>query len=130
MSQNATALGQLSERSEKEKKVVFMMKDENMKKYVIDLDKDVEKENKTNTKVYAFVSSDNIYLNPISFSDKKNPEYNVFAEFKIIHAKWMTGTWKENLNYFYSKCLELLENEGLIEENACGFKFLKDGCMG
>ena len=106
-----------------------MMKDENMKKYVIDLDKDTEKENKTNTKVYAFVSSDNIYLNPISFSDKKNPEYNVFAEFKIIHAKLMTGTWKENLNYFYSKCLELLENEGLIEENACGFKFLKDGCI-
>lgn len=63
-----------------------MMKDENMKKYVIDLDKDIKKENKTTTKVYAFVSSGNIYLDPISFSDKKYPEYNVFAEFKITFA--------------------------------------------
>lgn len=100
-----------------------------MKKYEIDLDNDIKKENKTNTKVYAFVSSSNIYSDPIRFSDKKYPEYNVFAEFKINHAKWMTGTWEENLNYFYSKCLELLEDEGLIEENPAGFKFLKDGCM-
>lgn len=61
--------------------------------------------------------------------DKKYPEYNVFAEFKITHSKWMIGTWEENLNYFYSKCLEFLEDEGLIEENPAGFKFLKDGCM-
>lgn len=105
------------------------MKDENMKKYVIDLGKDCKEENKTNTKVYAFVSSDNIYSDPISFSDKKYSEYNVFAEFKIVHSKWMTGTWEENLKYFYSKCLELLEDEGLVEENVVGFKFLKDGCM-
>jgi hypothetical protein len=100
-----------------------------MRKYVIDLDKDIKKESKTTTKIYAFVSSANIYSDHVSFSDKKYPEYNVFAEFKITHAKWMTGTWEENLNYFYSKCLEFLEDEGLIEENPAGFKFLKDGCM-
>ena len=32
-----------------------------MKKYVIDLDKDIKKESKTTTKIYAFVSSGNIY---------------------------------------------------------------------
>ena len=100
-----------------------------MKKYVIDLDKDIKKESKTTTKIYAFVSSGSIYSDPINFSDKKYPEYNVFAEFKITHSKWMTGTWEENLNYFYEKCMEFLEDEGLIEENPAGFKFLKDGCM-
>ena len=46
-----------------------------MKKYVIDLDKDIKKESKTTTKIYAFVSSGNIYSDPINFSDKKYPEY-------------------------------------------------------
>ena len=50
-----------------------------MKKYEIDLDNDIKKENKTNTKVYAFVSSSNIYSDPIRFSDKKYP-----AGFKFL----------------------------------------------
>ena len=75
------------------------------------------------------MSSENIYSDPISFSDKKYPEYNVFAEFEMIHSQWMTGTWEENLNYFYSKCLERLEDDGMVKENANGFKFLKEGCM-
>ena len=54
---------------------------------------------------------------------------DVIAEFKITHSQWMTGTWEENLNYFHSKCWEFLEDEGLIYENAHGFKFLKDGCL-
>lgn len=98
-----------------------------MKKYVIDLDKDCK--NRTTTTVYAVVFDDNIYSDAIHLVDKKYPEYNVFAEFKITHSQWMTGTWEENLNYFHSKCWEFLEDEGLIYENAHGFKFLKDGCL-